>query len=170
MTMSDRIAVMMAGNIVQVGTPDEVYNRPQDIRVAEFIGSPKINILPGRVEADGRVRVLGLALDQRLDAPSGTPVQVGIRPEALRPAAVADGAWRGTVSHVENLGSEVFVHAAVAGLDAPVLCRFEPGEARTLGVGSPVALVPKPATPSFFDAEGRRLGARPVAYRQVVNG
>ncbi|WP_421997358.1 ABC transporter ATP-binding protein [Reyranella sp.] len=171
MTMSDRIAVMMDGNIVQVGTPDEVYNRPQDIRVAEFIGSPKINVLPGRVDAEGRVHVLGLTLDQRLEAAPGTQVQVGIRPEAVRPAATAaEPAWRGTVSHAENMGSEVFLHAAITGLDAPVLCRLEPGEARTLGVGSPVALVPKPAAPSFFDRDGHRVGVRPVTYRQVVNG
>ena len=67
-------------------------------------------------------------------------------------------------------GSEIFVHAAISGLDAPVLCRLEPGEARALGVGSPITLVAKAATPSFFDREGRRLGVRPVTYRQVVNG
>ena len=53
--MSSRIAVMIEGNIVQIGTPAEVYENPRDIRVAEFVGSPKINVLPGLVRADGGV-------------------------------------------------------------------------------------------------------------------
>ena len=48
LTMSDRIAVMMEGDILQLGSPEEVYENPQDIKVAEFIGSPKMNILPGQ--------------------------------------------------------------------------------------------------------------------------
>jgi len=170
MTMSDRIAVMMEGNIVQVGTPDEIYNHPRDIRVAEFIGSPKINVLPGTVEADGRVGVLGLPLDPRPDTVPGTHVQVGIRPEAMRLATGAEAAWRGRASHIENLGSEVFVHIAIDGLDDPILGRLEPGEARAISVGSAVALVPKAAAISYFDTQGHRLPVRPVTYRQVANG
>ena len=49
LTMSDRIAVMMDGDLLQLGSPEEVYQNPQDIRVAEFIGSPKMNILPGKL-------------------------------------------------------------------------------------------------------------------------
>ena len=170
MTMSDRIAVMMAGSILQVGTPDEIYNRPQDIRVAEFIGSPRINILPGTVGTDGRVQALGLSLDHRLDLASGTEVRVGIRPEAMRLAGGAEAAWKGEVDHLENLGSEVFIHLSVTGAAAPILARLEPSEARTLTVGGPAALVPKTAAASFFDADGRRLAVRPVPYRQAANG
>ncbi|MBS0520900.1 MAG: ABC transporter ATP-binding protein [Proteobacteria bacterium] len=170
MTMSDRIAVMMAGNIVQVGTPDEIYSHPRDIRVAEFIGSPKINILPGRVEAEGRVVVLGLPLDQRVDAAPGTAVRVGIRPEAVRPTSGSEPAWKGSVGYVENLGSEVFVHVEVGGVDEPVLVRLEPSEARAIAVGSPLALLPRPSAASFFDDRGHSLPVRPLAYRQAAHG
>ncbi|MDX2203357.1 MAG: ABC transporter ATP-binding protein, partial [Hyphomicrobiaceae bacterium] len=54
MTMSDRIAVMMDGNVIQIGTPDQVYDDPQDLRVAEFIGSPKINVLEAEAGQGGR--------------------------------------------------------------------------------------------------------------------
>ena len=55
LTMSDRIAVMMGGELLQVDTPDNVYRDPHDLRVAEFIGSPKMNTLPGSVDSDGQV-------------------------------------------------------------------------------------------------------------------
>ncbi|MFZ5784603.1 MAG: ABC transporter ATP-binding protein [Pseudomonadota bacterium] len=170
MTMSDRIAVMMSGNIVQVGTPDEIYNRPQDIRVAEFIGSPKINILPAIVDADRRARVLGLPLDHRLDVPPGTDVQAGIRPEAVRRPIAGEAAWKGEVIHLENLGSEVFVHLKVAGAPRPILGRLDPTEARALAIGTTAALAPDPAAASFFGADGRRLAVRPLALRQVAHG
>ncbi|MGI9381898.1 MAG: ABC transporter ATP-binding protein, partial [Methyloligellaceae bacterium] len=54
LTMSDRMAVMMEGDILQIGAPDDVYQDPQDLRVAEFVGSPKINILPGECDGAGR--------------------------------------------------------------------------------------------------------------------
>jgi multiple sugar transport system ATP-binding protein len=54
--MSDRMAVMMDGNILQLGTPDEIYNNPMDIRVAEFVGAPKINLLPGHLDSNGHAR------------------------------------------------------------------------------------------------------------------
>jgi len=59
MTMSDRIAIMMDGELLQCATPDEVYNDPSDIRVAEFIGSPKINIIPASTDDHGTVALLG---------------------------------------------------------------------------------------------------------------
>src|SRR5689334_9697184 len=55
MTMSNRLAVMIGGELVQVGKPAEIYDDPRDVRVAEFVGSPKINLLPGRIRDDGRI-------------------------------------------------------------------------------------------------------------------
>ncbi|MEM7635190.1 MAG: ABC transporter ATP-binding protein, partial [Pseudomonadota bacterium] len=81
MTMSDRIAVMMDGDIIQVGTPDEVYDQPVDIRVAEFIGSPKINVVPVDIEAARGMAVLAGAASGVVTDPSA--VSLGIRPEAI---------------------------------------------------------------------------------------
>jgi len=99
MTLGDRIAVMDHGVLQQVGTPEDVYDRPCNLFVARFVGSPAMNLLPGEV--------LGL--------PAG--VTAGIRPEALQPAAGVDGEARLelTVEVVEPLGSDVYVHGTAAG-------------------------------------------------------
>jgi multiple sugar transport system ATP-binding protein len=129
MTMGDRVAVMRKGELQQVAPPQELYDRPVNIFVAGFIGSPAMNMLEARVEArDGGVAVvLG---DARLDldghpwlAPyDGRSVVLGIRPEDLEDAAIADrdgGArLRGRVELREALGSDVLVHFTVAARQA----------------------------------------------------
>ena len=88
LTMSDRMAVMLDGDILQVGPPDEVYRNPRELRVAEFVGSPKINVMPGGCDGSGRLSCLGVALGQHLASPVGGTISIGLRPEhfALRPA------------------------------------------------------------------------------------
>src|SRR3954465_8346519 len=83
MTMSDRIAMMDAGRILQLGTPSELYERPANVKVASFIGSPAINLLPGRVVDGGAVELFGHLLPLTLDLRAGSPVTVGVRPEAI---------------------------------------------------------------------------------------
>src|SRR5262249_9149690 len=85
MTMSDRIAVMIDGEILQVASPDHIYNEPEDIRVAEFIGSPRINVIDA-VSADaGQVRVNGarVAVAEALTRP-GSAIRLAFRPESAR--------------------------------------------------------------------------------------
>ena len=110
MTMSSRVALMMDGEIVQVATPDEIYANPTDIRVARFIGSPEINLLPGWADAQGAISVAGGATSLRTTA-SGS-VTVGLRPEILR---VDDGASDITIQaqlqRAERLGHDVLLHA-----------------------------------------------------------
>src|SRR5690606_31961164 len=87
MTMADRIVVMHDGVVEQAGTPLEIYDRPANVFVAAFIGSPAMNLLPGRLAEDASaVELAGgarRALAQRATAPAGTEVQVGVRPEHL---------------------------------------------------------------------------------------
>ena len=87
LTMSDRMAVMLDGDILQVGPPDEVYRNPRELRVAEFVGSPKINVMPGGCDGSGRLSCLGVALGQHFASPVGGTISIGLRPEyfALRP-------------------------------------------------------------------------------------
>jgi multiple sugar transport system ATP-binding protein len=89
MTMSDRIALMEGGRILQVGTPAELYERPASLAVASFIGTPAINLLPAEINAAGRVHAFGRALD--LAAPRGEhgTATLGLRPEDLH--VVRDG-------------------------------------------------------------------------------
>ena len=129
MTMGDRVAVMRKGELQQVAPPQELYDRPVNIFVAGFIGSPAMNMLEARIERrDGGVAaVLGdarLDLDEhsRLAAYEGRSVVLGIRPEDLEDAAIAgsDGGarLRGRVELREALGSEVLVHFTVAARQA----------------------------------------------------
>jgi multiple sugar transport system ATP-binding protein len=123
MTMGTRIAVIRAGRLQQCGAPQTVYDEPDNIFVATFIGSPKMNVLQGRIERDGRALhcVLG---DQRLpiagtnglgtalDAYAGADVAVGVRPEHLGDPAEGPPdrpRLRGQVRFVELLGAERMV-------------------------------------------------------------
>ncbi|PRY93097.1 carbohydrate ABC transporter ATP-binding protein (CUT1 family) [Hasllibacter halocynthiae] len=106
MTLGDRIVVMRAGRIMQVGTPEELFRRPRNLFVAGFIGSPPMNFLPGRIE-EGRVVGEGFALPLGPGraggaAPSGA-VTVGLRPSAFRRAADGDIPFRVEIS--EYLGA-----------------------------------------------------------------
>ncbi len=157
MTMSDRIAVMMDGVIVQCDTPQRVYHDPQDIRVARFIGSPQMNVLPATRADDGTVVFAGVSLPLRASAKSGRSIHVGIRPDAFAPAAASAALLSGSVRHVENLGPEVFARVEVAGLGERLVVRFEPAAARALRPGMPVDLSFDPARAVLFDAVGRRI-------------
>jgi multiple sugar transport system ATP-binding protein len=129
MTMGDRVAVMRKGELQQVAPPQELYDRPVNLFVAGFIGSPAMNMLEARVERrnDGVTAVVG---DTRLDLGEnsslagyeGRSVVLGIRPEDLEDAALAgaDGGarLRGRVELCEALGSEVLVHFTVSARQA----------------------------------------------------
>jgi multiple sugar transport system ATP-binding protein len=119
MTMGDRVAVMRKGKLQQVAPPEELYERPVNVFVGGFIGSPAMNVLQARVErgaaivGETRLPVPGL------DAHEGRDVLVGIRPESFEDAVLADGDGRrrlpGRVELRESLGSEVLIHFSTAG-------------------------------------------------------
>jgi multiple sugar transport system ATP-binding protein len=124
MTMGDRVAVMRKGELQQVAPPQELYDRPVNIFVAGFIGSPAMNMLEAQVEREpgGIVLVLGdtrLELDDpRLASWVGKTIVVGLRPEDLEDAALTNGApggrLRGRVALREALGAEVLIHFTMA--------------------------------------------------------
>jgi len=155
MTMSSRIAVMMAGELIQAGTPAEIYNDPADIRVAEFIGSPKINILPGRIRKDGGIDVLGTALKLACGATAGD-CRVGVRPERIE---LGTGPFSGTVVHLENLGAEAFVHLAIEGAALRLIARL--ADVRHMpAMGSRSAFGFAPDAVRVFDPAGKRIELR----------
>jgi sn-glycerol 3-phosphate transport system ATP-binding protein len=140
MTLADRICVMNAGELQQVGTPQEVYEHPANVFVAGFIGSPAMNLVPATV-ADGQVQLAGHPVAR---APEGqTDVVVGIRPEDL--AVQTDGrpGVPVTVDFHEPLGSHVLVHAMLGAASAP-------------GVGDPEGIVVQ-APPEVRPGPGQRL-------------
>ena len=132
MTLADRIVIMKDGFIQQVGTPSEVFQRPKNMFVAQFIGAPSMNMLPGT--SNGKSTQISdgpsLPIAPKSDAKS---VTVGIRPSELRLVDSADEAlMSGTVNVVEPLGTETLVYVQVGGHEviasAPGRHISEPGD------------------------------------------
>ncbi|APZ54817.1 ABC transporter ATP-binding protein [Salipiger abyssi] len=161
MTMSDRIAVMMDGELLQVGTPDVLYDAPADIRVARFIGSPAINLLPVETDGAGRIRLTG-----RETALRAGPVPVaylGIRPEALEPCD-RDPLLSGRARLVENLGSDLFVQLDVPEMPEPVTVRL-PSDARgKIAVGGLMHLRTRQGRVRGFDSMGLAVPLRAEVF------
>uniref|UniRef100_A0A9E8A041 Sn-glycerol-3-phosphate ABC transporter ATP-binding protein UgpC n=1 Tax=Bosea sp. NBC_00436 TaxID=2969620 RepID=A0A9E8A041_9HYPH len=118
MTLAHRIVVLQGGRIEQVGTPLDLYNRPDNLFVAGFIGSPRMNLLPGRVTAAGKV-ALGEGGHEVACATgslaAGSKVTLGIRPEHLELAPEGQGLPL-TIELVERLGGESYLYGSAAGL------------------------------------------------------
>jgi len=151
MTMGDRVAVLKDGYLQQVDTPQNLYDRPTNIFVAAFIGSPSMNLYAATLSLEGGEatvklgsQVLGLGsevLEARpaLRGYAGRPIVVGIRPEDFEDAAVATGApadrrLHAAVSLVESLGAEIMVHFV---LDAHTVDSGDPDAPEdTVGVGA----------------------------------
>lgn len=138
LSMSDRIAVMRDGTIVQVATPEDLYHRPVNRFVAEFIGDPPLNLIPCDVRADGAritIAVAGRALLQEsaADIASGRHF-LGVRPHDIQLVEkTAAGAVAATLRFVENFGARHVLHAEYAG----DLLRIE-AEAAARAVGEPL--------------------------------
>ncbi|MEM8665288.1 MAG: ABC transporter ATP-binding protein [Pseudomonadota bacterium] len=161
MTMAHRIAVMMDGAIVQIGTPDAIYSDPVDIRVASFVGSPPINVFDADLAPGGVLRIAGAkhAIPGHFDAASLCDLgAVAVRPEALSVVSSADdGALAGTVTLIEPLGPDRYAHIALAGGGGTVTARLG---AEPVGVGDPVGVAFQLSDALLFAADGTRL--RPV--------
>ena len=151
MTMGDRIAIMNAGILQQVGTPGEIYDHPANLFVAGFIGSPTMNFVPATVQ-NGSAKASGfeVKLPKPVSATKGT---LGFRPEALTDRIVDGGATMDMkVDVVERLGSDQFLYGQVGGdqVTARVDPRLkvEPGDQVNLGLDTRVL--------HFFDAENEQ--------------
>ncbi len=136
MTMADKIVVLDKGSVAQVGSPLELYNAPNSLFVAKFIGSPTMNIVGG-------------ASAQKRNATS-----IGIRPEHLETSATT-GEWKGKVRIAEHLGSDTFVYVEVEGVGAMTVRQDGESPHRP---GDTIFLTPQESRLHRFDAGGRRLG------------
>lgn len=150
MTLADRIVVLQGGVIEQVGSPRELYQRPQNLFVAQFIGSPKMNIIQGS-ESDGQFFAANASL---IDAPDGA-VHLGVRPEAIALIEPEQASLSGTVDVIEYLGSDNFLFIETAAGLINVRCDGE----REFKVGQQVGLQFAVEHCHFFDAAGMRLDA-----------
>jgi multiple sugar transport system ATP-binding protein len=136
MTMADKIVVLRAGNIEQVGSPLELYRAPCNTFVAGFIGSPKMNLIEGATATEYGAQT------------------IGIRPEHLE-VSTTEGKWQGTVGVAEHLGSDTFIHIhGIPGCD-PMTVRAD-GEV-SVSHGDTVYLTPQEKHLHRFDAAGLRI-------------
>lgn len=150
--MADRIAVLDSGRLQQVGAPQAVYERPANLFVARFIGSPPMNTLPGTARVDGdavSVEVGGGRLDVTVDGSvtDGQAVVAGVRPEHL---SIGAGQLNGTVRAIEWLGHERHVYCDVSG-EALIVRDTEAGGG-SARPGDEVTLTASPQEVHLFDA------------------
>ena len=154
MTMADRIVVLNDGRVEQVGEPLAIYDRPDNLFVAAFIGSPAMNFITGRLRRDGGARAWveaadGTALPLQAPAPERADgaVVFGVRPEHLE-LADGEGGIACKVSVVEPTGADTLVFARMAGIDICAVFderhQFKPGQV--------IHLSPRAGTVHLFDA------------------
>ena len=135
MTMADKIVVLNAGNIEQVGSPMDLYHRPDNVFVAGFIGSPKMNLVGGAIAQ-----------------PYGATT-MGIRPEHLG-ISTTEGAWKGAAGVAEHLGSDTFVHVHTETAGTVTVRASGDFQIRH---GDTVYLTPDPARVHKFGPDGKAI-------------
>lgn len=164
MVMSDRVAVMMDGQILQIASPTEIYLNPDHIRVAGFIGSPKINILDGSVRSDDLIGLGEQTIAIRTGALPGTKVYVGIRPECIDVDVTSGGELKGLVRRREYLGSELYVYVKVDNSENLVTVKLSPDRAEEIKDGIKVSLRPQLSRVLLFDDQGQRIRSKPQEF------
>jgi lactose/L-arabinose transport system ATP-binding protein len=157
MTLADRIVVLRDGRIEQLGTPREVYEDPNNLFVAGFIGSPRMNIVDAVAVAGDRVEVCGRTL--ALPAPiagvvPGARVKLGIRPEHLTPTTPEAAAFAGRVDFSEYLGSIRYLHCT---LPSGERITVELRGGQDMASDGAIWLGCDPAALRLFGADGERL-------------
>jgi multiple sugar transport system ATP-binding protein len=136
MTMADKIVVLQAGVIEQVGSPLELYSRPRNKFVAGFIGSPKMNLIDGALAKNHNAATIGTR-----------PEHISVSPDS--------GDWPGVVGVSEHLGSDTFFHVNCEGIPDPITVRV--GGEVDLHYGDKVFLTPNPDFLHKFDDKGLRI-------------
>ena len=165
MTLGDKIVVMHEGRIQQAGTPLELYQQPQNLFVAGFIGSPKMNFFPGvvtrcddsgvQVEIAGGLRLLADVNPQGVSP--GAAVTLGLRAEQIREGLGDGQPLRGVVNLVEHLGEANFLYVTLEG-GHDIVVRGDGN--RSVHIGELIALSVQSHAFHLFDAQGQALRRR----------
>jgi multiple sugar transport system ATP-binding protein len=170
MTMGDRVAVLKDGVLQQVDTPLALYDRPENLFVAGFIGSPAMNLLTAKTSGDGTATVDGftMAIDRAAAAKSSGDITLGVRPESWRIAADGEDGYPVKVAVVEELGADAFLYGTPAepaadadaegGLLRQIVARID--ARMPLSKGQTIRLTTTPERTHVFDTTtGARLTA-----------
>jgi multiple sugar transport system ATP-binding protein len=166
MTLGQKIVVFNGGRIEQVGTPLDLYERPANLFVAGFLGSPRMNSFPvtlaGHTGGLATVRVPGGGMAQvaadASRAAAGAALTLGVRPEHLRLDAAGEAGIPGRLALVEYLGDVTLAYVQVEGVEGMVAAKCPP-DVPLPAPGSPVRLRFDPARAWLFDAQGAALPA-----------
>ncbi|SDA98141.1 ABC transporter ATP-binding protein, partial [Mesorhizobium qingshengii] len=169
MTLADRIVVLKEGHIEQVGTPMDLYKKPGNLFVAQFIGSPAMNIVPAKIETAGSTTAISHIGANRVTLPLATPasckgneVSFGVRPEDLFVVNGPDFLFEGTVDYVEQLGEVQLVYVDIGRADLPLVTKL-PGNV-AIPRGGAVKLSALPRDLHLFDSEGRSVLNQEAAF------
>ena len=163
LTMSDRMAVMMEGEILQLDTPNEIYNNPSNIRVAEFVGSPKINILQGECDEKGNINCFGIKITDSIKLAQKGNISVGIRPEHMELVTSNDkNVFKGKIVYRENLGSDIFLHVTVNEGEQKIIVRSEPSMVFNSAIGDSVMIGWDEQKVMVFDVDGKNVTMKDI--------
>ena len=167
MTLADRIVVLSAGHIEQVGAPLELYERPANLFVAQFIGSPAMNVIPSKITAAGEMTTVELTGGRSCTLDIATPASdagkqasFGVRPEDLRVSTSDDFLFEGTVAIVEALGEVTLLYIEGLVDGEPIIAKI-PG-IQDIHRGDKVHFTADRAKLHLFDAAGQSYRARGV--------
>ena len=148
MTLGSRIAVMKGGVLQQIGTPDDIYNRPANMYVAGFIGSPTMNFIAGSAQQTVASSQFCFGNDVlALNCPPSPALTLGVRPEHIQLGV--DASWRGEVTLVEPTGADTFV--AIKTTEGSITARTAPNTPTK--VGDRVGLSLDPQHANWFDTK-----------------
>tara|TARA_R100001129_G_scaffold15156_4_gene9891 strand:- start:8678 stop:9763 length:1086 start_codon:yes stop_codon:yes gene_type:complete len=161
MTLADRIVVLRAGYVEQVGTPMELYHTPANLFVAQFIGSPSMNIVPAQATRDGDTLILEPEGGRKLQLPGAGkavgdgPIQFGVRPEDLNISGEGQLVFDGPVTLVERLGESQLVYVERPDSEEPLVAKL-PGNLE-VDRGSRIELSAHPEVVRLFNADGKAV-------------
>lgn len=165
MTMSNRVAVMLAGEVLQYGSPKEIYEDPASLQVASFIGSPRINTFAAETDGRGVPHLGGVALAASVEGAANRKITIAIRPEHLR---VATAGVEIDVRHVEFLGSDVLVYGMTPASEQDVILRLDPERYADHAARKRLTLAAAPGRLLAFDDTGRRLALSTQVTREMA--
>jgi multiple sugar transport system ATP-binding protein/alpha-glucoside transport system ATP-binding protein len=168
MTLADRIVVLKDGYIEQVGSPMELYLHPGNLFVAQFIGSPAMNILPAEITKAGKTTEVEYADGRKASVPVETPanaggqgISFGVRPEDLYVAESSKALFEGAVDYVEQLGEVQLVYLDIGREGEPLVAKL----AGNVPVkrGEKMRFDASPDTLHIFDGDGRSFARERLA-------
>lgn len=171
MTLADRIAVLNAGILQQVGSPEELFQRPVNRFVARFIGSPAMNILPGTLQADGSFAGQGFTIPADVVPTHAKPIEMGIRPQHLYvqgsdEAGLIEGTTlSGHLDVIEPMGWEAYAHIRIA--DHVITAHVRTESLANYRAGDAIEVIVEPRRLHFFDVDGLRLAPHVETHETI---